>query len=131
MREDLTRDALRDENFIEKIRNIHLQVQQTLQKSRDKYKSRHDQQKTEKSFKVGYRVWLQLNKERLQELVKKIKALRYGPFEILEKVGDNSYRLSLPPYMHIHLVVNVDILTLYEPSMLVKKRNKSYPILRI
>jgi len=56
-----------------------------------KYKARHDQQITEKSFKVGDRVYLQLNKERMQRSGKKIKDLRYGPFEILEKVGDNAY----------------------------------------
>ena len=59
-----------------------------------------------------------MNKKRLQGLGKKIKALRYGPFEILEKVGDNSYRLSLPPYMRIYSIVNVENLKLYEPSML-------------
>ena len=42
-----------------------------------------------------------LNNERLQGPGKKIKALRYGPFDILEMVGDNAYRLSLPPYMCI------------------------------
>jgi hypothetical protein len=67
---------------------------------------------------VGDRVWLQLNKERLQGPGKKIKALWYGPFEVLEKVGDNAYRLNLPPYMHIYSVVNVENMKLYEPSML-------------
>jgi len=32
---------------------------------------------------------------------KKFKAMRYGSFEIMEKVGDNAYRLSLSPYMLI------------------------------
>jgi len=36
---------------------------------------------------VGDRVWPQLNKERLQGPGKKIKALRYVSFEILEKDG--------------------------------------------
>jgi hypothetical protein len=36
----------------------------------------------------------------------------------LEKVGDNAYKLNLPPYMHIYSVVNVENLKLYEPSML-------------
>jgi hypothetical protein len=36
----------------------------------------------------------------------------------LEKVGDNSYRLSLPPYMHIYSTLNVKNMKLYEPSML-------------
>ena len=88
------------------------------QKLQEKYKARHDQHKTKKSFKTGDRVWLQLNNERLQGPSKKINALSYGPFEILEKVGDNSYRLSLPPYMNIYSVVNETKLKLYEPSML-------------
>jgi len=67
---------------------------------------------------VGDRVWLQLKEERLQGPGKKIKALRYGPFEILEKVGDNAYRLDLPPYMCIYFAMNVENLKLYEPSML-------------
>jgi hypothetical protein len=59
-----------------------------------------------------------MNKERLQSLGKNIKSLQYGSFELLEKVGDNSYRLILLPYMHIYSVVNVENLKLYEPSML-------------
>jgi hypothetical protein len=58
-------------------------VHEMLNKSQEKYKARHDQHITKKSFKMGDRVWLQLNKERLQGLGKKIKALRYGPFEVL------------------------------------------------
>jgi hypothetical protein len=57
---------------------------------------------------VGDMVWLQLNKERLQGPGKNIKALWYGPFEVLKKVGDNAKGLSLPPYMRIYSVVNVD-----------------------
>ena len=87
-----------------------------MQKSQEKYKAKHGQHKIDKLFKVGDRVWLQLNKERLQGPGKKINALRYGPFEILENVGDNSYWLSLPWYMCIYSVVNVDNLKLYEDS---------------
>jgi hypothetical protein len=72
----------------------------------------------QRTFRVGAKIWLQLNKERLQGPIKKIKALQYGPFEVLEKVGDNTYKLSLPPYMRIYSVVNVDNLKLYDPSMM-------------
>ncbi|XP_057826627.1 uncharacterized protein LOC131038299 [Cryptomeria japonica] len=47
-----------------------------------------------------------------------IKPIRYGPFEILEKIGTNSFRLNLPPYMQIYSVVNVENLKLYEPPMI-------------
>jgi hypothetical protein len=74
--------------------------------------------KKQRKFRVGDRVWLQLNKERLQGTGKKIKSSWYGRVEALEKVGDNSYRLNLPPYMHIYSILDVENLKLYEPSML-------------
>jgi hypothetical protein len=45
----------------------------------------------------------------------------------MEKVGDNAYILNLPPYMHIYLVVNVENLKLYEPSMLDQEEEKVLP----
>ena len=67
---------------------------------------------------MGDTIWLQLNKERLQGPSKNIKTLRYDPFKILEKVGDNTYRLILPPYMCIYIVMNVENFKLYESSLL-------------
>ena len=49
---------------------------------------------------------------------KKLKPIRYGPFEILEKIGTNAFRLNLPPYMQIYSVINVENLKLYEPPMI-------------
>jgi len=79
------------------------------------YNSRHDQHRIDETFKVRARVWLYLNKERLKGPSKNIKALWYGLFEVLYKVGDNSYRLSIPPYTCIYLVVNVENFKLYDP----------------
>jgi hypothetical protein len=39
----------------------------------------------------------------------------------------NAYRLSLPPYMHIYSIVNVDNLKLYEPSMLDQEEEEVLP----
>jgi hypothetical protein len=50
--------------------------------------------------------------------MKKLKPLRYGPFEIIEQVNENAFRLKLPPYMQINSVVNVENLKLFKPSML-------------
>jgi len=68
----------------------------------------HDQYIREKSFIVRESVWLQLNKERLYDPIKKINTMEYGHFKISKKMGDNVYILSLPPYMCIYSVVNVD-----------------------
>ena len=67
---------------------------------------------------MGDKEWLQLSKERLLSPDNKSKVFKYGPFEILENVGDNAYIFSLPTCMHIHLVVNVENMILNEPSML-------------
>lgn len=67
---------------------------------------------------MGDRVWLQLNKERLQGIGNNVRSLGYGPLERLEKVGDNSYRMILLPYNLIYSVINLENLNFYEPSML-------------
>ena len=79
---------------------------------------RHDKHRMDHHFKVGDQVWLYISKERLKAEGKKLKSIRYGPFKIVEKIGDNAFRLDLPPYMQIYSVVNVDKLKLYEPSMI-------------
>jgi transposase-like protein len=60
MREDIIGEALKEEKFVEKIRHMHLQVQvhETIKRSEEKYKTKLDQHRTEKSFKVGDRVCL-------------------------------------------------------------------------
>jgi hypothetical protein len=87
---------LKDEKLIDKITEIHLPVHDTLKKSHEKYKSPHNHHRIEKTFNVGDKSWLHLSKERLQGLEKKIKDLWYGHFLVLEKVGHNAYRLSMP-----------------------------------
>jgi hypothetical protein len=119
MREDLTRDALKEEKKVEKIKKIHFQVHDMLKNSWEKHKSRPDHHKIKSTFRVGDRVWLQVNKERLHGHDKKIKYLGYGPFVVLEKMVDNAYILNLPPYMHIY--------SLYEPSTLDQEEEKVLP----
>ena len=100
LREYIIVDALRAQKVIDKVNKIHLQVQETLKRSwLEKYKEINYQHKVDKTFKVGDRVWLHLNKEILHGPSKKINSLWYV-FLKLEKIGDNSYRLNLPPYMH-------------------------------
>ena len=47
----------------------------------------------------------------------KLKDRQLGPFCILKKVGENAYKIELPPNMHIHPVFNVaDLKQYYAPD---------------
>ena len=54
--------------------------------------------------------------------IKKIKPICYGPFKILEKIGNNAFKLDLPPYMQIYYVVNVENFILFEPPLIYDQR---------
>ena len=69
-------------------------------------------------FQVGDEVWLYISKERLQGEGKKLKPIRYGPFKILEKIGNNAFKLDFPSYTQIYTVVNFENLILYEPPLI-------------
>jgi hypothetical protein len=111
-------DIDRAEKFIEQIQSIHQVVQEQLEKSQAKYKTRHDKHRVDHSFEVGDEVWLYISKERLKGEGKKLKPIRYGPFKIVDKIGNNAFRLDLPPYMQMYAVVNVENLKLYEPPLI-------------
>ncbi|XP_057858278.2 uncharacterized protein LOC131067335 [Cryptomeria japonica] len=111
-------DAERALKFIQKVQAIRQAVEAQLEQSQAKYKAYHDKHRIDHHFQVGDCVWLHISKERMQGEGKKLKPIRYGPFEILEKIGTNAFRLNLPPYMQIYSVVNVENLKLYKLPMI-------------
>ena len=50
--------------------------------------------------------------------MKKLQPIWYGPFTILEKIGNNAFRLDFPIYMQMYSIVNVENLKLYEPPLI-------------
>ena len=97
---------------------IHKKIQEQLEKSQGKYKARHDKHCVDHQFQVGDEFWLYISKERLQGEGKNLKSICYGPFKILEKIGNNAFNLDLPSYMKIYSIVNVENLRLYEPPLI-------------
>ena len=104
--------------FIEKIQLVHHALQEQLEKSQSSYKARNDKHRVDHKFQVGDEFWLYISKERLQGEGKNLKPIRYGPFKILEKIGNNAFKLDFPPYMKIYYIVNVENLILLEPPLI-------------
>ncbi|GKA83290.1 reverse transcriptase [Tanacetum coccineum] len=122
-------EARKAQRFINNIKKLHHQVEEQLRHLHQKYKERHDHHRVEGKFQEGDLVWLHLGKERLKGEGKKIKPIRYGPFRILKKYGENVCQLELPSYMEMYSVVNVDKLKLFEPSMLDEEPGEYLPSL--
>ena len=58
----------------------------------------------------------------------KLKPLRYGPYTILQHIGNNAYCLEFTPQLGIHDVVNVNSIKHYEPPFLQYNVTFSHPI---
>ena len=67
---------------------------------------------------MGENVWLHLQKERLTRPHRKIRPLRYGSYTITKFVGKNAFELSIPLFLGLHPVLNVDRLRPYFPPLL-------------
>ncbi|XP_020259503.1 uncharacterized protein LOC109835947 [Asparagus officinalis] len=106
------------QRFLEKIAHIHATVEAQLKKSQAKYKAKHNQHQVPCNFGKCDMVWLKLSKERLKGEGKKLKPIRYGPFRIIDQIGDNAFKLDLPPYLGMYSVINIEYLKLFEPPLL-------------
>jgi hypothetical protein len=80
---------------------------ETLQKSKDDRKPRQLMQ--------GDDVWLEAKNLAVKGM-RKLLPKRYGPFKVLERIGQVAYRLKLPDTMKIHDVFHIDLLTPYRET---------------
>ena len=101
--------------FLQQISLRHTAVTTTLKEAQDQAKQHHDKQRKFLTFQPGDKVWLHLDKKIFKGKHHKILPIRYGPYSILDKIGENAYRLDLPPQLGVHNVINVNHVKLFEP----------------
>ena len=104
----------RAEDFITDLQQVHKQVQQNLKESTTKYKEVADKKRRLLELNVVDFVWTVLTKDRFPvHEYSKLAARKVGPYEIIEKINANAYRLKLPSHIHTSDVFNVKHLIPY------------------
>jgi hypothetical protein len=79
------------ENMADRIKALQEQVRQNLEASNAKYKAAADKKRRAQAFQVGDLVMVYLRKGRLPVgTYNKLKDKKYGPFQILQKINDNT-----------------------------------------
>ena len=90
------------------MKKLHEQIRVQIKKTNEAYKAKADKNRKQLEFKLGDLVWLHLRKERFSSRRKnKLLARSDGPFEVIEKVGSNAYKLQLPEDMVVSATFNI------------------------
>ena len=96
-------------------------IRDRLKMAFSRQKSYADPKRKDVQFSVGDHVFLKVSPMKgVMRFGKKGKlSPRYvGPFEILDRVGNVSYRLALPPsFSHVHPVFHISMLRKYVPNI--------------
>ncbi|GJQ90730.1 hypothetical protein Tco_0001869 [Tanacetum coccineum] len=105
-------------------------AKEKLKEARSRQKSYADKHRRDLEFQVGDRVFLKVSPFRGVKrfgIKGKLSPRFIGPFEILERIGEVSYRLALPPQLsHVHDVFHVSLLRGYHYHPL---HVASYPLI--
>ena len=96
------------------IKDLHAQVRERIEKSNAQAMQQANKHKKEVHFQPGDLVWIHTRKERYPSKCKsKIMPRSDGPFEVMEKIGPNAYKVDLPGEYGVSATFNVADLSPY------------------
>lgn len=103
--------------MVVRIQKIH-EVVKNLMAANARYKEKADNHRCQHTFYPNDLVMVYIKKSRLPiGRSSKLTNKKYGPFTVLEKFGENAFRINLPSSMNISNTFNVaDIFPYYVPD---------------
>ncbi|KAL4295672.1 hypothetical protein GQ457_12G014740 [Hibiscus cannabinus] len=101
----------------EYVKKLHHKIKENIEKRTKQYEQQANKGRKKVTFEPGDWVWIHFRKERFPAQRKsKLSPRGDGPFQILEKINDNAYKIDLPEKYNVSATFNVSDLTLYEPG---------------
>jgi len=86
-------------------------IQQHLQRAQQRMKAQADKNRYERSSEPGEMVYMKLQPYVQSSIAyrsnKKLSFIYYGPFQVLQKIGEVAYKLDLSATSRIHPVLHV------------------------
>ena len=92
----------------EKVKAIHTRTRELIEKRNRKIADRVNKGRKKLVFTPGYWVWVHFRKERFPNQRKsKLDARGDGPFQVLEQINDNAYKVDIPGKYNVSATFNV------------------------
>ena len=116
-----TQDTLVEVAQVIKHRAEHLELlKQHLLQAQNRMKMQADKHRLDKEFSVGDQVLLKLQPYTQSSVANrpylKLAFKYYGPYRVLEKIGDVAYKLELPSHSDIHPDFHISQLKPFTPN---------------
>ncbi|GAV63002.1 hypothetical protein CFOL_v3_06524 [Cephalotus follicularis] len=89
-------------------KKLHEQIQTQIEKFNEIYKNKANKLRKKAEFHPEDLVWIHLRKERFPSKRKsKLAPWTTGPFEVLERIGNNAYKINLPGEYGVSATFNI------------------------
>ncbi|MCO5564194.1 hypothetical protein L7F22_017852 [Adiantum nelumboides] len=120
----LTKDKIFAANeFVRDIEAAYSQVRRAITRSQEKQKKAADKHRRRLDLQLGQYVLLKFPKARLKkqrqakEKVVKLLTRYYGPFKIIDKINDVTFKLDLPSTWNIQNAFQISLLRIYQGNL--------------
>jgi hypothetical protein len=109
------RSSLDDQKKAEMVKKLHESVQQHKEKKTEQYANKANKGRRQVIFEPSDWVWVHMRKERFPTRRRsKLHPRGDGPFQILEKINDNAYKVDHPGEYKVSATFNISDLSPFD-----------------
>ena len=97
------------------VKKLHERVKAQIEKKNESYVKQANKRRKKFVFEPGDWVWVHMMKELfLEQRKSKLEPRGDAPFQVLERINDNTYKVDLPGKYEVSVTFNVSYLSLFD-----------------